>query len=132
MKAKKFYKKETNMLLAIMGDEETVTGFLLAGVGERNESTKNFFIFNKEERKEAEDIFKALSVRKDIAIILISQHIAEWIRDAIDDYDKLIPVVLEIPSKNYPYCVEKDSLMQKALRQLYGQNIPSDELGFDM
>jgi V-type H+-transporting ATPase subunit F len=127
MKQKKYYKKETNMLISIMGDEETVTGFLLAGVGERNESTKNFFIFNKEEKKETEEIFKSLVSRKDIAIVLISQHIAEWIRDTLDDYEQLLPVVLEIPSKNYPYIVEKDSLMQKALRQLYGQNIPKDD-----
>jgi len=128
MKSKKYYAKETNMLISIIGDEETVTGFLLAGVGERNESTKNFFIFTKEEKKEAEDIFKGLVARKDIAIVLISQHIAEWIRSTLDEYDQLIPVVLEIPSKNYPYSVEKDSLMQKALRQLYGQNIPKEEL----
>ena len=82
----------------------------------------------KEEKKEAEDIFRSLVNRKDIAIVLISQHIAEWIRDSLDDYDQLLPVVLEIPSKNYPYSPEKDSLMQKALRQLYGQNIPKEEL----
>ena len=35
-------------------------------------------------------------------------------------------IVLEIPSKQHQYSIEKDSVMQKALGQLYGQNIPDD------
>ena len=44
----------------------------------------------------------------------------------LDKYEEIIPTVLEIPSKNYPYSIEKDSIMQKACRQLYGQNLPDD------
>jgi hypothetical protein len=32
-KNKRFVRNENNMLLGIIGDEETVTGFLLAGIG---------------------------------------------------------------------------------------------------
>ena len=85
-KNKKFSRTENNMLLAIIGDEETVTGFLLAGIGERNENSTNFLIVNSTTEK-----------------------------------------AQIIPSKNHPYSIEKDSVMQRALRQLYGQNIP-DEL----
>ena len=127
-KNKKFSRTENNMLLAIIGDEETVTGFLLAGIGERNENSTNFLIVNSTtEKAQIEDFFKSLIVRKDIWIILISQHVAEIIRETLDAYDEIIPTVLEIPSKNHPYSIEKDSVMQRALRQLYGQNIP-DEL----
>ena len=127
-KNKKFSRTENNMLLAIIGDEETVTGFLLAGIGERNENSTNFLIVNSTtEKAQIEDFFKSLIVRKDIGIILISQHVAEIIRETLDAYDEIIPTVLEIPSKNHPYSIEKDSGMQRALRQLYGQNIP-DEL----
>ena len=127
-KNKKFSRTENNMLLAIIGDEETVTGFLLAGIGERNENSTNFIIVNSTtEKAQIEDFFKSLIVRKDIGIILISQHVAEIIRETLDAYDEIIPTVLEIPSKNHPYSIEKDSVMQRALRQLYGQNIP-DEL----
>ena len=126
-KNKRFMRNENNMLLAIIGDEETVTGFLLAGIGERNENSKNFFIVNSTTDKlEVEEIFKGFISRKDIAIILISQHIAEMIRETLDAYEEIIPTVLEIPSKNYPYSIEKDSIMQRACRQLYGQNIPED------
>ena len=127
-KNKKFSRTENNMLLAIIGDEETVTGFLLAGIGERNENSTNFLIVNSTtEKAQIEDFFKSLIVRKDIGIILISQHVAEIIRETLDAYDEIIPTVLEIPSKNHPYSIEKDSVMQRSLRQLYGQNIP-DEL----
>ena len=127
-KNKKFSRTENNMLLAIIGDEETVTGFLLAGIGERNENSTNFLIVNSTtEKAQIEDFFKSLIVRKDIGIILISQNVAEIIRETLDAYDEIIPTVLEIPSKNHPYSIEKDSVMQRALRQLYGQNIP-DEL----
>jgi V-type H+-transporting ATPase subunit F len=125
---KKFSRNENNMLLSIIGDEETVTGFLLAGIGERNENSTNFLIVNSStEKAQIEDFFKSLISRKDIGIILISQHVADIIRETLDAYDEIIPTVLEIPSKNHPYSIEKDSIMQKALRQLYGQNIP-DEL----
>jgi V-type H+-transporting ATPase subunit F len=126
-KNKRFTRNENNLLLAIIGDEETVTGFLLAGIGERNENSKNFFIIgNNADPVEIEEIFKSLINRKEIGIILISQHIAEIIREVLDEYEEIIPTVLEIPSKNHPYSIEKDSIMQKACRQLYGQNLPDD------
>lgn len=126
--SKKFMRTDNNLLISIIGDEETVTGFLLAGIGERNEQSKNFFVITKEERSQIEDIFNSLIVRKDIGIILISQHIAEMIRETLDNYSEIIPTVLEIPSKNYPYSIEKDSLMMRAIRQTYGENYSEDIL----
>jgi V-type H+-transporting ATPase subunit F len=126
-KSKRFNRVDNNLLLAIIGDEETVTGFLLAGIGERNENTRNYFVISKEDKSEVEEIFRSLLNRKDIGIILISQHIADMIREDLDNYDEIIPTVMEIPSKNFPYSVEKDSIMQKAYKQLYGQNAPVDE-----
>jgi V-type H+-transporting ATPase subunit F len=125
--SKKFNRNENNLLVAIIGDEETVTGFLLAGIGERSEQSKNFFVVNSSTEKiEIEDTFNSLKSRNDIGIILISQHIAEMIRETLDKYEQITPTVLEIPSKNYPYSIEKDSIMQKACRQLYGTNLPDD------
>lgn len=126
--SKKFMRNDNNLLIAIIGDEETVTGFLLAGIGERSETTKNFFVITKEERSQIEDIFNSLIIRKDIGIILISQHIAEMIRETLDLYTEIIPTVLEIPSKNFPYSIEKDSLMMRAIRQTYGDNYSEDVL----
>lgn len=49
-----------------------------------------------------EEAFKKMSSREDIAIILINQHVASEIRHVLTDYDKTIPTVLEIPSKDVP------------------------------
>ena len=127
-KSKKFNRNENNLLIGIIGDEETVTGFLLAGIGERNENFSNFLkVTSETDTNQIRDYFQELVSNKKIGIILISQDVAERIRETLDAYDEIIPTVLEIPSKNTPYSIEKDSIMQKALRQLYGQNIP-DEL----
>ena len=131
-KNKRFVRNENNMLLGIIGDEETVTGFLLAGIGERSESSTNFLKVNSTTTNDQiEEFFHSLITRKDIGIVLISQDVisqdvADRIRDTLDAYNEIIPTVLEIPSKQHPYSIEKDSVMQKALRQLYGQNIPDD------
>jgi V-type H+-transporting ATPase subunit F len=124
-----FKKNKTidNLLVAIIGDEVTVTGFLLAGIGQRGEDSKNFYIINPDQEKiEIEEIFHSLIKRKDIGIILICQNIAEIIRDTIQKYKEIIPTVLEIPSKNYPYIVERDTLIARASKQIFGTSIPPD------
>ena len=51
--------------------------------------------------------------RKDIAILLINQHIAEKIRPIVDKYSQAFPALLEIPSKDHPYDPEKDSVLKR-------------------
>ena len=41
--------------------------------------------------------------RKDIAIVLISQYVADKIRPLVDRYAQAFPALLEIPSKDHPY-----------------------------
>jgi V-type H+-transporting ATPase subunit F len=50
-----------------------------------------------------EESFEAFTLRKDIAIILVNQHVADMIRPMIDSYHQAFPTVLEIPSKDHPY-----------------------------
>ena len=128
---KKKNLKYDNLLIAVIGDEVTVTGLLLAGIGERKEDQKNFFIINKEQDFEIEEIFKSLTKRKDIGIILISQNIADMIRGTINKYNEIIPTVLEIPSKSSPYSLEKDSIIAKASRHVYGTSIPPEDIELD-
>lgn len=122
MKGKQQIKSDNNLLIGIIGDEETVTGFLLAGVGQRNESSKNFYIVTKEDKFQIGVMFDNLVNRSDIGVILICQHIANMIREKIEEHDLIVPTILEIPSKNHPYSVENDTIMQRALIQLYGTN----------
>lgn len=105
---------DAGKLVAVIGDEDTVTGFLLAGVGHRNAEGANFLIVKQDTQlQQVEETFKKLSERDDVGIILINQHIANDIRHVLKDYHQTIPTVLEIPSKEHPYDPEQDYIMQR-------------------
>ena len=102
-------------LIAVIGDEETVAGMLLAGVGHKNAGGQNYLVVNdKTKRSTIEQTFKTFTdTRNDIAIVLVNQHVANSIRHLVDGYDKTLPTVLEIPSKDHPYDPAKDSIMKR-------------------
>ncbi|KAK9459848.1 ATPase, V1 complex, subunit F [Lipomyces oligophaga] len=109
--------------IAVIGDEDTVTGLLLAGIGHLTEDKqKNFMVVdNKSSVDDIESAFDDFtSTRKDIAVLLINQHIAEKIRYKLDGYTNAFPAVLEIPSKDHPYDPEKDSVLRR-VRRLFGE-----------
>ncbi|ORY95690.1 vacuolar ATP synthase [Syncephalastrum racemosum] len=113
--------KDRNFL-AVIGDEDSVTGLLLAGIGHVNQQQKrNFLVVDaKTPLATIEETFQEFTRRKDIAIILINQHVAEDIRELVDNYSQAFPAVLEIPSKDHPYDPEKDSVL-KRVRRLFGE-----------
>jgi len=105
---------EVGKLVAVIADEDTVTGFLLAGVGHRTASGSNFLVVKSDTKlDQVEEAFQNFSTRDDIGIILINQHIANDIRHVLKDYNATIPTVLEIPSKEHPYDPEQDYIMQR-------------------
>ncbi|XP_064396950.1 V-type proton ATPase subunit F-like [Halichondria panicea] len=108
--------EKSGKLLAIIADEDTCTGFLLGGIGDiNNKRQENYLIVTKDTAvSDIEDAFKSFTGRRDIAIILINQNIAEMIRHLIDNYSQPIPAVLEIPSKDHPYDPSKDSILRRA------------------
>ncbi|TFY65917.1 hypothetical protein EVG20_g5168 [Dentipellis fragilis] len=67
-----------------------------------------------------EAAFQEYTERKDIAILLINQHIAEKIRPTVDKYQQAFPALLEIPSKDHPYDPSKDSVL-KRVQKLFGE-----------
>lgn len=111
-------------LLAIIGDEDTVTGFLLAGVGNVDLRKKsNYLVVNEKTTVKAiEDSFREFTGREDIAIILINQYIANMIRNVVDNFKKPIPALLEIPSKEHPYDASKDSILSRVSGMLGGED----------
>jgi len=116
--------KDRNFL-AVIGDEDSVTGLLLAGVGHVTpapDSQKNFLVVDaKTENAAIERAFDDFTTkRKDIAILLINQHIADKIRHRVDAYTAAFPSLLEIPSKDHPYDPEKDSVLRR-VRRLFGE-----------
>ncbi|KAJ9197277.1 hypothetical protein DTO166G4_6324 [Paecilomyces variotii] len=111
--------------LAVIGDEDSVTGLLLAGVGhvtDPPDSQRNFLVVDsKTETSTIEKAFQNFTQeRKDIGVLLINQHIAERIRNSVDSFTEAFPAVLEIPSKDHPYDPEKDSVLRR-VRRLFGE-----------
>ncbi|KOB60503.1 hypothetical protein PFHG_02247 [Plasmodium falciparum HB3] len=127
---------ETDLKIYIIGDEDSVVGFLLAGIGFRDGlGKKNFFIVNsKTNKSEIEEVFKEYSSKHDCGVILINQqviknmyiyiyiYIADEIRYLVDLHDKILPTVLEIPSKDKPFDPNKDSIIQR-VKLFFGGDI---------
>ncbi|XP_044517856.1 V-type proton ATPase subunit F-like [Gracilinanus agilis] len=103
-------------LIAVIGEEDTVTGFLPGGIGELNKNRcPNFLVVEKDTTiNEIEDTFRQFLQREDIGIILINQYITEMIRHILDSYTHSVPAILEIPSKEHPYDAAKDYIIRRA------------------
>jgi len=111
--------------LAVIGDEDSVTGLLLAGIGHVTpapDSQKNFLVVdNKTDNAAIEAAFDRFTEeRKDVGIVLINQHVADRIRHRIDTHTAAFPTILEIPSKDHPYDPERDSVLRR-VRRLFGE-----------
>jgi V-type H+-transporting ATPase subunit F len=104
--------------LSVIGDEDSVTGLLLAGIGHVTpgpEGKRNFLVVDgKTDTKKIEEAFQDFTqTRRDIGIVLINQHIANRIRHHVEAHKAAFPTVIEIPSKDHPYDPSKDSLMTR-------------------
>lgn len=99
----------------MIGDEDTVTGFLLTGIGqmEQDKTTNFLLVRQKTTQEEIERAFNTFTQRDDVAILLINQHIANEIRPLIEKYDKPLPAILEIPSKDHPYKPDEDPIFKR-------------------
>jgi V-type H+-transporting ATPase subunit F len=78
-------------LVAVIADEDTITGFLLAGVGDVDlRKRSNFLVVDsKTTVRTIEAAFKDFTNREDVAIILISQPIANMIRHVVANHNKV-------------------------------------------
>lgn len=123
---KKSYPKG-RLIMAVIADEPTVTGFLLTGMGQRDSSGKsNYFISTKEttqeELEEAFAVYCQPTAR--VGVVFIAQNLAEIIKDKIIEHntneETLLPVVMEIPSKEAEYDPKKDTMLVQAATRLFG------------
>lgn len=120
------YRSGEKKIIGIIGDEDTVTGFLLAGIGD-NQSEKdqgttespNYFVISPSTPiSDLELAFISLTNRTDIGLIVICQHVANLIRHLIEEHKAVIPSIIEIPSKGQKYDAEQDYVLQKISRAL--------------
>eukprot|EP00933_Yihiella_yeosuensis_P052154 TRINITY_DN50167_c0_g1_i1.p2 TRINITY_DN50167_c0_g1~~TRINITY_DN50167_c0_g1_i1.p2 ORF type:complete len:135 (-),score=41.11 TRINITY_DN50167_c0_g1_i1:532-936(-) len=111
---------QSDLKVGLIGDEETVTGMVLAGIGHVDgQGRKNFMaVDSKTHRKDIDEKFKDLTSRKDIAMVVITQNCADEIRATIEEYNKsgkVVPTVMEIPQNGAVWDPKKDSIMQRVL-----------------
>ncbi|KAK8650730.1 hypothetical protein V6N13_140357 [Hibiscus sabdariffa] len=114
-------------LIAMIADEDTVVGFLLAGVGnvDLRRKTNYLIVDSKTTIKQIEDAFKEFTTREDIAVVLISQYVANMIRFLVDSYNKPVPAILEIPSKDHPYDPAHDSILSRVKYLFSAESVAS-------
>uniref|UniRef100_A0A2P2KHV5 V-type proton ATPase subunit F n=1 Tax=Rhizophora mucronata TaxID=61149 RepID=A0A2P2KHV5_RHIMU len=114
-------------LIAMIADEDTVVGFLLAGVGnvDLRRKTNYLIVDSKTTIKQIEEAFKEFTTREDIAIVLISQYVANMIRFLVDSYNKPVPAILEIPSKVHPYDPVQDSVLSRVKHLFSAESVAS-------
>jgi V-type H+-transporting ATPase subunit F len=129
------YRNGEQRIVGIIGDEDTVTGFLLAGVGDnrvtpnqaaspiegqqQKATPPNYYVVNPSTPlSNIEEAFTTMCTRRDIGIIIICQHIANDIRHLVAEHTATIPCILEIPSKGQKYEAEKDYVLEKISRAL--------------
>ncbi|AEG18980.1 V-type ATP synthase subunit F [Methanobacterium paludis] len=97
--------------VAVMADSDTVTGFKLGGVKEG---------YPIKDMEEAEKTLKEL-VKKDFSIIIITEKIADGIRETIDKFTKAstLPMIIEIPDKTGSIKRESDP-MRELIKRVIG------------
>ncbi|KAJ8548968.1 hypothetical protein K7X08_032331 [Anisodus acutangulus] len=72
------------------------------------------------------DTKKEFTTREDIAIVLISQYVANMVRFLVDSYNKPIPAILEIPSKDHPYDPAHDSVLSRVKYLFSTESVASE------
>ena len=126
-----------SLLVAVIADESTVTGFLLTGIGQRGKNgEQNYMIVGKETTDaQLEEEFGKMLARDDIGVVLIAQSLAERVRSMIVEHQesetKVLPTVMEIPSKDSPYDPTKDGLLVMAATKLFGAEAGLEKLKND-
>ncbi|KAI5150707.1 V-type H+-transporting ATPase subunit F [Enteropsectra breve] len=85
--------------IAVIGDEETVVGYELAGVVRSGEGTNIHIVKRNESSERLAEIFDSLVERKDIAIIFICEFASQIIEKKVQGYKKILPSLLVVPSK---------------------------------
>lgn len=101
------------MDVAVIGDVDTVTGFRLAGVNAA---------FPVADAEQARAKLQELSQDDTKAIIIITEKLAEAIRDTIDEIEgskrKISPIIVEIPDREGKIEREVDPLRELIKRAI--------------
>ncbi len=101
--------------IVVIGDEDTVTGFRLAGVREGLIHTSSA----------ATDAYIRQSLQRDVGLIIITDRAAEEVRDTLDllrrEKGRVKPIFVEIPDKRGP--LRAEDRLQQLVRRVVGADI---------
>lgn len=116
-------------LIAVIGDEDTVVGFLMGGIGEWHPVYgTNFLVVDKDvDDTTLASCLRYFIRRPDVDIILITVPCATRVKAVLDAHTDIFPVILEIPTKDCPYEPEKDPILIKALHDVVPDDVEEDE-----
>lgn len=101
------------MKFYVIGDEDTVLGFRLAGIDGRK----------VESPEEAEEALKEAFSLEDIGIIVITERTAQSIRAEVDrySYTTTFPLIIEIPDRHGP--LEDRGSIREMIRAAVGVHL---------
>ena len=106
------------MRMAVIADEETAVGFMLAGVKEAHTARDAF---------ETEKALKMVFNTPDVVVLFISSDLARHVRDLINDRrnrGEFYPIVVEIPPKSGR--IEEDAI-RMIVRRAVGVDMEKEE-----
>lgn len=87
-------------LIALIADEETITGFMFTGLECLKDEKSNFYtVTPTTSDEELNRIFDVATKREDVAIVFISDFVYKRIGDRIRAYKKMLPSLMEVPSQ---------------------------------
>ncbi|MBW1672460.1 MAG: V-type ATP synthase subunit F [Deltaproteobacteria bacterium] len=106
------------MEIALIGDKHTIYGFRLAGI-------KKTFLIEDSRQEDIRGILKGL-FEDSTALILITEKIAEEIRDILKEMDRfrkgIMPIILQIPDSGGPL-ISKGDPMRELIKRTIGFEI---------
>lgn len=105
------------MKVGVLADQDTVTGFRLAGVNQTRVV---------ESSEDVEDYLKEF--KEDIAVLIITERLAEENREAINKFkegDSVFPVLVEIPDK---FGSAKETEIKDLIKKAIGIEVELEEI----
>ena len=109
------------MEIAVIGDSDTVLGFSLAGI-------KKTFKIDDSNTSEAKSALKNIKNFSNVAILIITEKVAELIRKELNEWQNekgIYPVIMEIPDRTGPIS-DKDSLSE-LIKKAIGLDMVEDK-----
>lgn len=110
-----------HLSIAVVGDEELVSGLRLAGIS-------RYYVIN-EEHNAREDVRKALGELIDeagVGVIVILEDYVEYVKDLLTRLRKgkrVIPVIIDVPSKLGTQCKDVVGYYKAFIRKSIGFDV---------